>query len=92
MEAGDGIAALDLIRAHAHEIGAILLDMSLPGAPSREIFDEARRLRPELKVILTSAHPRETVDSSLPGLRFERFIRKPFHLTELVSLFAEFSA
>ena len=92
MEAGDGMAALDLIRAHAHEIEVILLDMSLPGAPGREIFEEARRLRPDLKVIVTSAHPREMFESSLAGLRFERFIRKPFHLAELVALFEELAS
>lgn len=89
LEACDGIAALDLVRKHANEIDVILLDMSLPGAPSRQIFEEARRLRPDLKVILTSAHPRNTVEASFIGLPVERFIRKPFHLADLISLFRE---
>ena len=35
-------------------------------------------------VILTSAYGEETVSALFPGLRVERFIRKPFQLAELV--------
>jgi len=85
MEAGDGTAAMDLIRAHAKDIDVVLLDVTLPGMSSREILEEAERIRPELKVILTSAYGRETVGVSLSGLRVERFIQKPFQLAELVN-------
>ena len=43
-------------------------------------------MRPNLKVILTSAYSRETVDASFAGLRIERFIRKPFQIGDLMSL------
>src|SRR5215471_2920381 len=55
IEAADGGIAIDLLRAHQNEIRVILLDMIIPGATSREVFDEARRLRPDIKVILTTA-------------------------------------
>ena len=89
MEAGDGVAALEVVRDHAHEIDVILLDVSLPDGPSRKIFEEAKRLRPNLRLILTSAFPRHMVESSFEGLRVEQFIRKPFNLAELVSLVRE---
>ena len=89
MEAGDGVAGLELVRGHAYEIDVILLDVSLPDAPSRKIFEEAKRLRPNLKLILTSALPRHMVESSFEGIKVEQFIRKPFHLAELVSLFRD---
>src|SRR6202040_2747777 len=56
IEASDGSAGMDLIRKHKEDIDVILLDVTLPGRSSREIFDEVRRLRPNLKVILTSAY------------------------------------
>ena len=86
IEAANGSEAMDLVRLHQNGIDLILLDLTLPGASSREVFQEARRLRPEMKVVLTSAHNRETVDTSLAGLRVERFIRKPFQLGDLVRL------
>ena len=89
IEAANGSEAMDLVRLHQNGIDLILLDLTLPGASSREVFQEAQRLRPEVKVILTSAHNKETVDTSFAGLRVERFIRKPFQLSELVRLIAE---
>jgi len=64
----------------------MLLDVTLPGVSSREVFEQTRHLRPNLKVILTSAYGREAVDASLPGLRVERFIRKPFQFVDLLGL------
>ena len=86
MEANDGSGAMELLRAHKDEIDAILLDVTLPGIASREIFEEAQRIRPDLKVIVTSAYSKETVDASFAGLAVEHFIRKPFRLADIARL------
>jgi two-component system cell cycle sensor histidine kinase/response regulator CckA len=86
MEASDGSAAMDLIRTHKDDIDVILLDVTLPGRSSREVFEEAQRLRPDLKMILTSAYAKKTVDAAFAGLRVEHFIRKPFQLRDLMRL------
>jgi two-component system cell cycle sensor histidine kinase/response regulator CckA len=62
------------------------LDVTLPGRSSREILDEVRRIRPNLKVILTSAYDKSWVDVSFTGLPITHFIRKPFQLSDLVSV------
>jgi two-component system, cell cycle sensor histidine kinase and response regulator CckA len=84
-EAMDGDAALELLRS-PNDIHVMLLDMTLPGASSRQVLEEARSMRPNLKVILTSAHNKETVDAYFAGLRVEHFIRKPFRIFDLVNL------
>ena len=86
IEAGDGSSALELVRAHRDEIDVMLLDITLPGVSSREVFEQAQRLRPNLKVILTSAYGREAVNASFEGLPVERFIRKPFQFVDLMGL------
>jgi len=86
IEASDGSVALDLIHAHKDEIDVVLLDVTLPGASSREVFEEALRIRPDLKVIVTSAYDKEKADAYYSGLRINHFIRKPFHLDDLVRL------
>ena len=63
--AGDGSAAVHLLRSHPRQIDLILLDMTLPGTPSREVIAEAQRTRPSVKVVLTSAYSREMVAQSL---------------------------
>ena len=87
VEAGDGSTGLDLLRRHQHEVSAILLDVTLPGMSSQEIFRQARQLRPDLKVILTSAYSEERVTSLFAGAKFDGFIRKPYRLADLKAAF-----
>ena len=84
IEAPDGSVAMDLMRTHSDKIDVILLDVTIPGISSREIFREAQHMRANLKIVLTGAYERKTVDAIFPGLRITQFIRKPFQLDELV--------
>ena len=86
LDAGDGTSAVELFLAHKDEIDAILLDVTIPGKSSREVFEEIQRVRPNLKVILTSAYSEETVIASFAGLQVMHFIRKPFKLAELAGV------
>lgn len=87
IEAGDGVSALDLLRAHDGAVDLILLDVTLPGEiSSREVFEGAQRMRIGLKVILTSAYGKEDIDAAFAGLGIEHFIRKPFLVTDLIAL------
>jgi nitrogen-specific signal transduction histidine kinase/ActR/RegA family two-component response regulator len=89
IQANDGTSALELIRGHKDRIDAMLLDVTLPGVSSREVFEEAERLRPDLVAILTSAYSQERVTASFGGLTVDYFIRKPFYIGDLVSLLQE---
>ena len=89
IQASNGSAALELIRNHENQIDAMLLDFTLPGVSSREVLAEAKQLRPDLLAILTSAYSRENVAASLAGLAVENFIRKPFHIEDLLVLLQE---
>jgi CheY-like chemotaxis protein len=88
IEASDGSVAMDLVRAQVDDLDVILLDATLPGRSSREILEEAHRTRPDLKVIVTSAYGKDTVDASFRGLRIERFIQKPFRLDDILRFLA----
>ena len=84
IEASDGSAALELIRAQ-DPIDVLILDITLPGASSREVLEEAKRLRPNMRAIVTSAHSREVAVTSLAD-RIDYFIRKPFRSTDLIDM------
>ncbi len=86
IEAGDGSAALDLMRLHKGYIDVLLLDFTLPGMSSRELLAEIQRMQPDLKVIVTSAYSKETVAAEFGGLAIEHFIRKPFQLGDIARL------
>ena len=84
IEAVDGHAALQTIRS-TQAIDILLLDITLPGAPSSEVFAQAQQLRPEMKVIVTSAYSEEVAATSL-GVTIEHFIRKPYGLGDLMDI------
>ena len=86
IEAADGTQALALVREHKDEIGVILLDITLPGASSRDVLAEVRRVRPDAPVIVTSAYGQNKVDDTFPDMEIDSFLRKPYHIAELVSL------
>jgi len=84
-EAGDGSAAIEMLRARAGSLDVMLLDITLPGASSRTVLEEARRAIPGIKVIATSAYNEETALASLHGPP-DFFIRKPYRLRDLAEL------
>jgi two-component system, cell cycle sensor histidine kinase and response regulator CckA len=83
LEASDGLAAVDLFRANNSRISVVLLDLTLPGMDGKDVFAEVRRIRPDTKVILTTAYSEEMTISSLGGQHDWAFIRKPYRITEL---------
>jgi signal transduction histidine kinase len=60
MDAADAPTALRLLEQHA-EIGLLFTDVGLPGMNGRQLADEARRLRPELRVLFTTAYARNAI-------------------------------
>ncbi len=86
IEAGDGRTASDLLRSHADKIDVLLLDMTIPGTPSDELAAEATRIRPDIKIILTSAYNQKMVMDRIESPTIRGFIRKPFRLDEIVQL------
>ncbi len=86
IEAKDGSAAVELFQSSKSDITAVLLDMTLPGLSGAEVFAELRRIRPDGKVILTSAYSLEAVATAVGGQQAWNFIRKPYLLTDLVDV------
>jgi len=86
IEAGDGNAALETMRERAAEIGVILLDMTLPGISGKQLFEELRAIRPDVRVILTTAYSKEMAANALGSLQAWGFIRKPYHIADLVAM------
>ena len=83
-ETADGNSAIEFLRMNGSSIDAILLDMTIPGAASAEVVAEAVKVRPEIRVILTSAYSQETLTGAMCAPQVRSFIRKPFHIRDLV--------
>ncbi len=86
IEAGDGTTGARLFRDNELEIDVVLLDVTLPGMSGREVLEELRRIRPEVKVILTSAFSQDKALSSIGDQPSWGYVRKPYQLSEIASL------
>ena len=79
LEAGDGAEALTLLQQDS-TIEILLTDLGLPGMNGRQLVEEARRLKPDLKVIIASGY---STGTGLP-------IKDAVHLTKPFDLKASF--
>jgi CheY-like chemotaxis protein len=82
LEAGDGAEALAILQRDA-EIEILLTDLGLPGMNGRQLVEEARRLRPDLKVIIASGYSTESAADGRPHDGDIKHLTKPFDLGQL---------
>jgi signal transduction histidine kinase/CheY-like chemotaxis protein len=87
IEASDGVEAVSLFRANDEAVDVVLLDMSLPGMSGRDVLAELEKIRPGVKVILTSAYPKDVALAGIGAQQFWRFVQKPIRLSQLTDLF-----
>ncbi len=84
MTAEDGRQAIEVFRPHAREFAGVLLDVTMPHLDGAATFRELRKIRPGLKVILSSGYDeheatRRIVDEGLAG-----FLHKPYMPMDLI--------
>jgi signal transduction histidine kinase/CheY-like chemotaxis protein len=89
LEAATGAAALELLDRHP-DVVLLFSDVGLPGGMNgRQLADEARRRRPELRVLFTTGYARNAIvhDGRLdPGVHL---VTKPFSSAELAQAVRE---
>jgi two-component system cell cycle sensor histidine kinase/response regulator CckA len=86
IEAGDGTSGADLFRVNEPRIDVVLLDVTLPGMSGRDVLKEMRRIRPDVKVVLTTAFNKDNALSSIDEQHPWGYVRKPYQFRELISL------
>ena len=79
-DAYNGLGALKILEARP-EIQVLFADVRMPGMSGPELAQAARRLRPDLKVVLTSGYvSREEVPGDIP------FVPKPWRTDDLAQV------
>jgi DNA-binding NtrC family response regulator len=80
-EAGNGEAALELVRAGDFEL--VISDVQMPIMGGLELAQRLKRVRPELPVILVSGHFELSDGQNAADYGAFAVLRKPFSITEL---------
>jgi two-component system, cell cycle sensor histidine kinase and response regulator CckA len=86
LEARNGREGIDLFQAHAGNVRAVLLDITLPGISSGEVLEELRRIDPDVNVILSSAYGLDKASAALREAERLPYVRKPYQHAALVDL------
>jgi CheY-like chemotaxis protein len=77
IEAADGEEALQKFREHRNRINLFLLDVIMPKKNGREVFEEAKRSNPNVKVIFTSGYPADLIQKEGVLEKGLHFLSKP---------------
>ena len=83
LTAEDGRAALEVFRGRADEIVAVLLDLTMPHLDGEETFRELRRIRPDVRVILSSGYNEQETTDRFAGKGLAGFLQKPYRVRQL---------
>ncbi len=76
----DGLAALERDPAR---VRLVLLDLVMPGMGGQEVLEEIRKIRPEIKVLLTSGYHSTEVANRFETVRPDGFLAKPYPIGDL---------
>ncbi|MCK5851579.1 PAS domain S-box protein [bacterium] len=82
--AENGKEAVEVFRENADDIVCVLLDLSMPKLNGEEVFCEIKKIKPDIKVILTSGYNEQEVTQKFTGKELAGFIQKPFGLQTLL--------
>ena len=81
--AADGPAALDRLRAAEYEL--LITDLKMPGMDGLSVIREARRIRPDLAVVIITGYSTEASAIEAINLGVAGYLTKPFRLPRILA-------
>ncbi len=75
---GGGLQGIEAYRDRHQEITVVLLDLTMPDMDGVAVFDELKRIDPDVKVILMSGYPEENAKEHFIAGGLRGFLQKPF--------------
>lgn len=83
LQAADGKSALSVFQKNAGRISAVFLDLIMPVLGGDDIIEDLHRLRPGVKIVLTSGYDVERAERLVGKGRFAAFLQKPYTAARL---------
>jgi two-component system cell cycle sensor histidine kinase/response regulator CckA len=84
-EASSAEDALALLEDPALVVDVVVSDVVMPGMDGPTCIREARKARPDMKVVFVSGYAEESLKRGMDGLENVHFLPKPFSLNELTA-------
>ena len=83
LSANNGVEALDILH-RTPELGILFSDVMMPGMTGVELAKNARALRPDMKIILSSGYPASALNAQKDEISRFDFIGKPYRLSDII--------
>jgi PAS domain S-box-containing protein len=83
LPADSGAAAIETLRRDGDRIGAVLLDVNMPGMNGRETLAQLRLIRPDVRVLISSGYSEDETRRIFGSDVFTGFIQKPYTVNGL---------
>ncbi len=83
--AKDGVEGVEVFREHHADVCAVLLDVTMPRMGGEAAFAEMRRIRGDVRVLLTSGYSEQEATARFAGHGLAGFVEKPFLPQALVA-------
>jgi len=83
--AADGTEAVDYFRTHADEVSCVLLDLTMPNMGGEETFEELRKIREDVRVVLSSGFSEQEAIGRFSDGGIVGFVQKPYRFDKLIA-------
>ena len=83
--ATDGYEALEQFQSDPAGICCVILDLTMPRMGGHEAFRALRRLRPDIRVIVSSGYDQNEVMRDFEGEPLMSFLQKPYEFSRLTT-------
>ncbi|MFC1734470.1 response regulator [Candidatus Hydrogenedentota bacterium] len=83
LTAADGREAVALFGERAEDIDCVVLDLTMPHMDGEEAFRELRRIRSDIRVVLSSGYNEQDVTQRFVGKGVAGFVQKPYRSEDL---------
>ena len=89
LKAENGRNAVALFARHLDQVVLVILDLNMPGMSGGAVFEELRKLKPDVKILLTSGYGLGGQTQGLLASGGCGFIQKPFTIAALTQRLSE---
>lgn len=87
--AQDGVEGIRIFEKHSNEIGAVLLDITMPRLSGEETFRQLRNIKPNIHILLSSGYDEKRAITRFDATQIAGFIQKPYQPNALIQKFLE---
>ncbi|MCB2228641.1 MAG: response regulator [Desulfarculaceae bacterium] len=83
LEAHDGMEGVEAFKENQDELDLVLLDLTMPRLSGEEVFAQLRRMKPGVRVLLSSGFNEAETTNRFAGKGLAGFIQKPYTPSQL---------